>query len=195
MNPQSASDLVEMINGLAAPLVPGEPALLRLLAATRAQAVSKGAHLARAGEAAEDLYFVRAGILRYYYLADGVEHTGQFFSTGMAVADVAALTGGVPAQQNIDALAAATVLAIPRAALQAGYDADHGLERFGRRIIELAMAGAQRRSASLLIASPEQRYRHFIKSRPEVAAAVPQYVIASYLGITPESLSRIRARA
>ena len=51
------------------------------------------------------------------------------------------------------------------------------------------------RSASLLMSSPEQRYRHFIKSRPKVACVVPQYIIASYLGITPESLSRILARA
>lgn len=194
MTPEQATDLVASINRLAAPLVPGEPALMRLLAATREQAVSKGAHLARAGEAAEHLFYVRSGVLRYYYLADGVEHTGQFFSEGMAVADVAALTSSVPAQQNIDALVAATVLALPRPALMAAYDADHALERFGRRSIELAMSGAQRRSAALLMFTPEQRYRQLIKARPEVAAVVPQYVIASYLGITPESLSRIRAR-
>lgn len=194
MTPQQATDLVASINRLAAPLVPGEPALLRLLGATRELSVSKGTHLARAGEAAEHLFFVRSGVLRYYYLADGVEHTGQFFSQGMVVADVSALTGGIPGQQNIDALVAAHVLAMPRAALLAAYDADHALERFGRRSIELAMTGAQRRSAALLMFTPEQRYRQFIKSRPEVAAVVPQYVIASYLGITPESLSRIRAR-
>ena len=112
----------------------------------------------------------------------------------MVVADVAALTAGLPALQNIDALTDGAILVIPRNALLAAFDSDHAIERFGRRIIEQAMVGAQRRSAALLMSTPEQRYRQFLKSRPEVAAVVPQYVIASYLGITPESLSRIRAR-
>lgn len=194
MTPEQAADLVEAIRGLVAPLVPDGPALRTLLASGQELAVAKGDHLAREAEPASHLYFVRSGVLRYYYLADGVEHTGQFFSAGMAVADVAALTTGQPGLQNIDALTAATVISIPRNSLLAGYNADHALERFGRKLMELAMAGAQRRSAALLMVSPEQRYRQFIKSRPEVAAVVPQYVIASYLGITPESLSRIRAR-
>lgn len=194
MTPTDAADLVTVIAGLAAPLVPGEPALARLLAASRERTIAKGTHLARAGDPAEALFFVRGGILRYYYLHDGVEHTGQFFTAGMAVADVGALTMGTPALQNIDALSESLVLAIPRTDLLAAYDADHAIERFGRRIIEMAMAGSQRRSAALLMASPEDRYRQFVAARPEVAKAVPQYIIASYLGITPESLSRIRAR-
>ena len=195
LKPTDAADLASAIAELAAPLVPGELALRQLLSAMREQQVSKGQHLARAGDVAEALFFVRYGILRYYYLADGVEHTGQFFTAGMAVADVASLTSGGLAEQNIDALTDSAVLVVPRTALLAAYDADHAIERFGRRSIEMAMAGAQRRSAALLISTPEQRYRHFVRARPDVATVVPQYVIASYLGITPESLSRIRARS
>ncbi|WP_375449387.1 Crp/Fnr family transcriptional regulator [uncultured Devosia sp.] len=194
MTPEQAQDLVAVIRQHAAPLVPDVLALQRLTGAVQVRTLDKGQHLARAGEVADALFFVRSGIVRYYYLAEGLEHTGQFFSTGMLVADVASLTGGVSSQQNIDALAGSTILVIPRAALLRAYDEDHALERFGRRVVEQAMAGAQRRSAALLMTSPEQRYRQFVAARPEVANAVAQYVIASYLGITPESLSRIRAR-
>ncbi len=194
MTLDQASDLVDTITALAAPMVPGPSVLAQMLTGVRAREVAKGEHIGRAHEPAGHLFFVRSGIFRYYYLADGVEHTGQFFSAGMVVADVAALTAGLPALQNIDALTDGAILVIPRNALLAAFDSDHAIERFGRRIIEQAMVGAQRRSAALLMSTPEQRYRQFLKSRPEVAAVVPQYVIASYLGITPESLSRIRAR-
>ena len=61
-------------------------------------------------------------------------------------------------------------------------------------MVEAALVGSQRRSTSLLTLAPDERYRTFVNARPEVARRVPQYLIASYLGITPESLSRIRGR-
>ncbi len=179
---------------LTAPQVPSTAALDALLATVREQRFDKGRHLARAGDAAEGLWFIRSGLVRYYFLADGVEHTGQFFDAGMFFADVFALTTGQPGLQNIDAMQATEALLIPRGALFAAYEADHALERFGRRLIEEAMAGVQRRNAALLQLSAEARYARLIESRPDVARQVPLYVIASYLGITPEALSRIRRR-
>ncbi len=179
---------------LAAPRVPSTAALDALLATVREQRFDKGRHLARAGDPAEGLWFIRSGLVRYYFLADGVEHTGQFFDEGMFFADVFALTTGGAGLQNIDTLAPTEALLIPRAALFAAYEADHALERFGRRLIEEAMAGVQRRNAALLQLSAEARYARLIESRPGVARRMPQYVIASYLGITPEALSRIRRR-
>ena len=79
-------------------------------------------------------------------------------------------------------------------ALNAAYDADHALERFGRRLVEEAMSGSQRRTASFLQLSPEERYTRFVATRPEIFRRVPQFLTASYLGITPEALSRIRGR-
>ncbi len=186
--------LVQAMERLTTPLI-SDPAVRKTFLATVQQRhFSKGAHLCREGDAAEALYFVTSGLLRYYYLADGVEHTGQFFDEDMFVADVFALTTGAPVIQNIDALTDTDVLVIPRVALLAAYDTDHAMERFGRRAIEAAAAGSQRRNANLLQLSPEQRYAQFLKVRPEVANRVPLYVIASYLGITPEALSRIRRR-
>ncbi|KPF67319.1 hypothetical protein IP88_12400 [alpha proteobacterium AAP81b] len=168
--------------------------LATLLASVRPRRVLRGEHLCRQGEPSDSVVFIRSGLLRYYYLADGNEHTGQFFDEGMLVGDVFTMTGGAPALQNIDALEASELLVLPIAALHAAYAADHGLERFGRRLIEIGMVGSQRRTAALLQLSPEARYDRFVATRPEVARRVPLYLVASYLGITPEALSRIRRR-
>ncbi len=187
-------DLAAGLAGLAAPRAIDPGVLATLLSRVRRRDVARGEHLCRQGEPVDSLFFVRTGLLRYYYLADGVEHTGQFFDAGMLIGDVFAMTGGDVALQNIDALEASELLVVPMAALHSAYAADHAMERFGRRLIEIGMIGSQRRTAALLQLSPEQRYERFVASRPEVARRVPLYLVASYLGITPEGLSRIRRR-
>lgn len=189
-----AEDFIQALAGLAAPHGIAPAVLDRLLASVRPQSVPRGHHFCRQGEFSDAMVYIRAGLLRYYYLSDGIEHTGQFFEPGMMVGDVASLCGAPEALQTIDAITAADVLMVPMSALRAAYDADHGMERVGRRLIEIGMLGSQRRTASLLQQSPEARYEAFVAARPAVARAVPLYLIASYLGITPEALSRIRRR-
>lgn len=157
-------------------------------------AFDKGEVVLRQGDVSTHLHFVTSGLLRYYYLAQGVEYTGQFMSPGMFIADLASFTTRQPADQTIDALDRTTTLALSRQAIQEAMDADHGIERFVRIVIEQAFAGSQRRSANLLIRSPEERYDWLCANRPDVIRLVPQYILASYLGVTPESLSRIRKR-
>ena len=188
------SMLDDAVAARAAPFRLSPGTLANFRSALRERSLQKGEHLFREGDPGNALYFVRKGLLRYYYLADGVEHTGQFFDEGKFVGDVFALTTGAPGLQNIDALEPSEVLVIPTSTLMTSYDADHAFERFGRRVMEEAMAGSQARTASLLKLSPEERYSRFVAMRPEVARRVPQYVVASYLGITPEALSRIRRR-
>jgi len=117
-----------------------------------------------------------------------------FFDEGLVFTDAAAFLEQRPATQSFEALETCEVLCVPRAALYAAYDSDHAIERFGRLMLEAALTGSQRRAGSLLTLNPEQLYRRFVETRPEVARRVPQYLIASYLGITPEALSRIRGR-
>ena len=189
-----APDLAAQILRLAAPLTPAPATLEALSRASRVRVFAKGQHLARQGDRAAGLFFIRSGLVRYYYLADGVEHTGQFFDEGKIVGDVFALTQQAPGLQNFDALEDCEVVLLPVEALNAAYDADHALERFGRRLVEEAMSGSQRRTASFLQLSPEERYTRFVATRPEIFRRVPQFLTASYLGITPEALSRIRGR-
>jgi CRP-like cAMP-binding protein len=180
-----------------APLVPGAAALARLQGGARHRIVNKGEHILRAGTVADEVFFVHQGLLRYYIndAADGgQERTGQFFDEGIVATDAESYLQRIPAQQNFEALETSSIVALPRAVLNAGYDQDHAIERFGRLMLEEALIGSQRRVSRLLVLQPEERYRLFVETRPEVARRVPQYLIASYLGLTPESLSRIRRR-
>jgi CRP-like cAMP-binding protein len=180
-----------------APLQPAPGALDALAAASDLRALKKGEHLLRMGDVAGHLFFVGNGLLRYYHLdpATGTERTGQFFDHGQVVTDVESFLSGRPAKTSFQAIAPSQVLRLPRVAVLAAYDADHAIERYGRLMVQDALAGSQRRAERLLTLSPEEMYRTFVATRPEVARRVPQYLIASYLGITPEALSRIRGRA
>ena len=180
-----------------APLVPCAAAMERLHRGARHRILSKGDHILRAGTVADEVFFVHQGLLRYYFNDPndgGQERTGQFFDEGIVVTDAESFLARVPAEQNFEALEASSIVVLPRTVLNAGYDADHAIERFGRLMLEEALIGSQRRASRLLTLQPEDRYRRFVETRPEVARRVPQYLIASYLGLTPESLSRIRRR-
>lgn len=172
-----------------------DAATLRRLEATATQrSLQRGDHLLREGDIARHLFLVERGILRYYYLADGQEHTGQFFFPGAFFSDVASFWRQQPALQNVDALQASVVTLIARDALLALYDEEPAVERFGRRLVEEALAYSQLRTASLLRDSAEARYRALVRQRPHVVETIPLYIVASYLGVTPEALSRIRRR-
>jgi CRP-like cAMP-binding protein len=190
---QSFADLIARF---ATPLVPSPEAMGRLVATGRVTTIPKGVALLRAGEVAEFLFFIETGLLRYYYIdaETGDERTGQFFDEGDVVTDAASFLTGASATQTVEAVEASTIFTIPRAALLRAYDEDHAIERFGRKMVEGGFLGSQRRAANLLNLSPDERYRHFIEHRPGIARRVPQYLLASFLGITPESLSRIRGR-
>lgn len=181
----------------ASPLEPAPEALDALAATCDLRALTKGEHLLRMGDVAGHLFFVASGLLRYYHLdpATGTERTGQFFDQGQVVTDVESFLSGRPAKTSFQAIAPSQVLRLPRGAVLAAYDADHAIERYGRLMVQDALAGSQRRAERLLTLSPEEMYRTFVATRPEVARRVPQYLIASYLGITPEALSRIRGRS
>lgn len=179
----------------AAPLQPAPRAVDRLLARCRVRQLRKGEAALEAGAVATDVLFVGPGLLRMVSTdADGTERTGQFFDAGQAITDPFSFFTGTPTEQRIEAIEPTLLLTIPKTALFEAYDEDHAIERFGRLLLEEALIGTQRRASRLLNMSVEERYDTFMQTRPEVARRVPQYLIASYLGVTPEALSRVRGR-
>jgi CRP-like cAMP-binding protein len=180
-----------------APLLPDSDVMAGMARMSELRSVAKLAHVVRVGEPFGHLLFVHEGLIRYYHLDEvtGDERTGQFFEEGAVYTDVASFLGGKPSTQYIQALSPCKILMIPGAEIRSALSTDHAMERFGRLMMEQAVIGAQSRTAGLMNKNLEERYRSFVAARPSVARRVPQYLIASFLGVTPEALARARRRS
>jgi CRP-like cAMP-binding protein len=143
-----------------------------------------------------ELALVLSGACRLYYTgADGEEKTTYFFFENHLMGSYQSCLTGQPSAFSIQALAPTQVLTFPYALLRSLYDTYPVYERFGRLLAEYIMLGTDARLAELLLLSPEQRYRTLLQShKTKILERIPQHYIASYLGVTPVSLSRIRAR-
>ena len=166
----------------------------RLMAALVPATLAKGAVLLQDGEICEQVWFIGQGLVRAYFLKDGEEVTQQFFFEGSYTTDYESFLTQRPTRLHLQALEPTLLLALNREAMQRLYAADPGAERMGRRIAEEIFLAVSRRNRSFLLESAEQRYLDLLRERPKVMQRVPQRHIASYLGVKPESLSRIRAR-
>jgi CRP-like cAMP-binding protein len=150
--------------------------------------------LLRQGEVCKHVAFITQGCLRYFYLVEGEEHTGQFFFENSFYTDYESFLSGEPSRQNVDALEKTELLLLRKTDLYGLYEENPKFERFGRLMAEQAYLGVRRRNTDLLNLSPEDRYLELLAKRPKVIERIPQHYIASYLGIKPQSLSRIRKR-
>jgi CRP-like cAMP-binding protein len=179
------------------PLAAGEHMLSTLSGHAVLKTLAKNEHALEAGETADHIYFVHKGLIRYYYLDEisGEERTGQFFDANTVYTDVTSFICQQPSRQYIQALEASEIVCVPRKAIYDAYANDHSIERFGRLMLEQALVGSQGRTASFMTESLEERYRNFSARRASIARRIPQYMIASYLGSTPEALSRVRKRS
>lgn len=151
--------------------------------------------LLRGGEVCRDLAFVERGVLRYFLVGQGgAEFTGNFFFAGSVAADYGSFVSQDPASQWVDAVEDAVVWLLAHDDVQRLYAESPMWERRGRRIAEVVLVAAQRRTAAMALEDAESRYRAMVTERPRILERVPLYMVASYLGITPEALSRIRRK-
>ena len=155
--------------------------------------VKKGEVLLRNGDVATSIFFVLKGCLRSFIVdAKGKEHIFMFAPEDWIVGDLDSLVHRLPSVLYIDAIenSVVRVLNIPEGTKASDLDKaslDEMNEKYRKRISAL-----QSRIIQLLSASAEERYSSFNETYPQLAQRVPQKMIASYLGITPESLSRVR---
>ena len=156
------------------------------------QQLNKGDALVRNGEVCRQVSFVNKGLLRLYYLADGKEVCTGFVPENEYISEYASFLTRSPAAQNIDALENSEVINLSYESMQALYHSHPVFEIFGRRIAEKLFVMISFHHASLLLLAPKDRYLSVVTNQPYVIQRVPQYMIASFIGITPEQLSRIR---
>lgn len=156
--------------------------------------LAKDDYYCQEGQVMKSVAFVGQGILRYFYIKDGEEKTGQFFFEQGWVADYYSFLTQSPSNMFIQAIEDAVLYTLSYEDMQSLYVEVPKTEKFGRVMAEQLFIGTQRRNRSLLSDSPAERYMELVRDRPKVIENIPLYMIASYLGIQPESLSRIRKR-
>lgn len=154
----------------------------------------KGTVLLREGETSTEAYFVLEGCVRQYYMVNGEEKTNNFFTESQWVVAIKSISQGVPSDHFIDCCTDCSLVVGNRDKEDKLYRQFPKLETISRRVMENVFAEQQEIMANYLTDTPEQRYLKLLKSRPALFQIIPQYQIASYIGVKPESLSRIRKR-
>lgn len=151
--------------------------------------------LLRQGEVCRQIAFVNQGVLRAYLTDEnGTEHIRQFAPEDWTISDLFSFITGEPGTLTIDALEDAEVVLISKHSHDELLETCTQYETFTRIRITNAYVALQRRFNSTLSTSLEDQYLTFISTYPDIALRVPQHMIASYLGLTPSTISRIRAR-
>lgn len=137
--------------------------------------------------------YINKGCLRSYHLDDkGIEHVVQFGIEDWWIGDMHSFITGRPAKFNVDALEDSELLCIDKNDLEILYAKVPKFERFFRILIQNSFVVQQERILNSMMQSAEQRYLNFIERYPQFEQRLPQHQVASYLGISPETLSRIR---
>ena len=157
------------------------------------RALEAGEHLHYPGDSAHKLIFVSSGLLRFYYPAeDGKESNKAFLTEGSFGGALAAASLGLPLIYGVEALEETSLLAADLADLSALYDEHPVFDRFGRKLAERLLTRKELRVRSMLQQNAKERYLALRQTEPALVKRVPQYHLASYLGVTEASLSRLK---
>ena len=154
----------------------------------------KGTHLLREGQMARAAYFVLRGCVRTYMLREDEEITTGFYTEGQSLQDFESLSTGKPSRFYFVCAEDCELLVLDAEKEKALYRAHPRFEIFCRQGTEQRMGERELDLAEMISLKPEARYRILMEKRPELIHRVPQHQIASFLGIKPETLSRIRQR-
>lgn len=151
-------------------------------------------HLYLEGESISNIYFVSEGVMRGYYIKEGKEYTTNFFFGPTIMTDITAIRKNVPTLMNVQALKDTNCLVAPFSALEDLTNRYPAIDDIFFKFMEHLYLFGVGRQLSFIYDSPQERYIKLFSERPKVISEIPQHYIASYLGIKPETLSRIRKR-
>lgn len=153
----------------------------------------KGTILLSEGQIAKECYFMMQGCIFSYYLVDGEVKVTEFFTESQPITPVSYTTKR-PSEYYLECLENCIVsIGTPESSAELMKKLPR-LAALGAKIMENQLANQRMKYDEFIKLSPEERYKNLQNTSPDILNRVPQYLIASYLGIKPESLSRIRKR-
>lgn len=154
----------------------------------------KGTVLLQEGQISRECYFILDGCMRKYHVKDGEEKTTNFYTEEQWVISLSSFMNGTPADHYFSCIEESTVVIGKQEPADDLYQRFPKFETISRSIVEKDFADQQKLMASYITDTPEQRYLNLMNNRPDLLQRVPQYQLASFIGVKPESLSRIRKR-
>jgi CRP-like cAMP-binding protein len=150
--------------------------------------------LLKEGDIASHVFFIKKGCLREWLNKDGKDITFQFFFEGQAVASIDSLISNMPSKYTIESIEPSTVISLSKENFEQLKQTYPEFKDKFQEIVFQRFRNYSQLFLSRIKDTPRERYEDLIKNHPEIIKRVPQHYIASYLGITPISLSRIKNR-
>ena len=175
------------------PLAPEDQAILRQT--LRLKSFGKNQLISEEGEVSRAFYYNLDGFVRLFYNVDGKEKTAYFYPPGHFISDYESFVRQVPSRMNLQTTEQTTLIEISQTAAAQLLAHSPKFEALARIAMEDELIANQQIIAALITRSPTERYRQLLAENPTIFQRVPQRHIASYLGVEPESLSRIKKRA
>jgi CRP-like cAMP-binding protein len=145
----------------------------------------------------KEVGYILSGAFRFFFVRDGVEISNYFCFAGELVSAYGSFLKQQPGPGNIQAMEDATLICFSYNSLQQLLQDERTafkMESFGRKVAEYLICCYEERLTAFITQTPEQRYMELVKRNAELLQRIPQHYVANYLGVTPESLSRIRKR-
>jgi len=157
--------------------------------------LKKGDYFITDGQTAKEIGFLESGIVRAFYRNnEAIEYNKHFFVNPCFIGGYASLITKTPNQINQQALTDCNIQTARYGDIQTLYETCPDIERASRILAELFFVQKEQREIEIVLLDADQRYQIFQKDFPQLQQQIPQYHIASYLGITPTQLSRIRRK-
>lgn len=155
----------------------------------------KRQYLLQEGDICKSIALVEKGAMRSYLVdPDGQEHITAFALEGWTIGDLSSFHSELPSIQNIEALEDCELVLVSKSSHDELLKTMPKYETYIRLLITDAYMALQKRTLNMISLSLDDRYKAFIDTYPNIAQRVPQHMIASYMGLSPETLSRIRSR-
>nr|WP_246865810.1 Crp/Fnr family transcriptional regulator [Croceivirga thetidis] len=156
--------------------------------------LKKGETLVTPGKKVEYFYYLASGCICYYKMEEGETKVLEFYTEDVFFTDLLSYVNEVPSNYYLKAVEPTMVFGIKKVDAERLFDDSHQLERFGRLSMQEAFLKLFTRVERMSIRSNDERYLRLLEKRPDLFQRVPNYLIASYLGMTPVGLSKLRKR-